>query len=88
MINKKRVVNQFFFESMVILLPLSIVYILVGTWLSSITDFGRTYVFSSDVTNLREVYGTEVKHGWIEFVPLVKVLKITVLMFPMFFGAD
>ncbi|MBR0622138.1 hypothetical protein NLY50_17215 [Bacillus sp. RP12] len=67
MINKKRVVNQFFFESMVILLPLSIVYILVGTWLSSITDFGRTYVFSSDVTNLREVYGTEVKHGWIEF---------------------
>lgn len=36
-------------------------------WLSHITDFGRAYVLPPDVTNLREVYGSVVKYGWIEF---------------------
>ncbi|KQU09013.1 MULTISPECIES: hypothetical protein [Bacillus] len=62
-----KVVNKFIFETAIILLPFTIVYLLLGNWLSGITDFGRTYVFSSDVTNLREVYGTGVKYGWIEF---------------------
>lgn len=35
-----------------ILLPLSIAYLLVGMWLSDITDFGRAYVFPSGATDL------------------------------------
>lgn len=65
--NKIKVINKFIFEVAIILLPFAIVYLVLGNWLSGITDFGRTYVFSSDVTNLREVYGTGEKYGWIEF---------------------
>ncbi|SFX69433.1 hypothetical protein SAMN04487921_10937 [Bacillus altitudinis] len=65
--NNIKMINKFIFEVAIILLPFAIVYLVLGNWLSGITDFGRTYVFSSDVTNLREVYGTGVKYGWIEF---------------------
>ncbi|VXA96179.1 hypothetical protein [Bacillus altitudinis] len=65
--NKMKVVKKFILESIVILLPLCISYLLAGMWLSNVTDFGRTYVFPSDVTDFREVYGTGVKYGWIEF---------------------
>ncbi|AUS12904.1 hypothetical protein [Bacillus subtilis] len=65
--NKIKGINNFIFEVAMILLPFAIVYLVMGNWLSGITDFGRSYVFPSDVTNLREVYGTEVKYGWIEF---------------------
>lgn len=65
--NKTKVLNKFLLESIVVLVPLTIAYLLVGKWLSHITDFGRAYVFPSGVTDIREVYGSVVKYGWIEF---------------------
>lgn len=65
--NKIKVVNKFIFETVITLLPLCISYILVGMWLSDVTDFGRKYVVPSGVTDPREVYGSVVKYGWIEF---------------------
>ncbi|GFM12045.1 MULTISPECIES: hypothetical protein [Bacillaceae] len=73
--NKIKVVNKFILESIVILLPLCISYLLAGMWLSNVTDFGRTYVFPSGVTNFREVYGSVVKYGWIQFDTLGQGIK-------------
>ena len=36
---ENKVVNKFFLEYIMILLPLSIAYLLVGMWLSDITNF-------------------------------------------------
>ncbi|MED5224142.1 hypothetical protein [Bacillus safensis] len=65
--NKIEVVKEFFLESLVILLPLIISYLLLGMWLSDVTDFGRAYVLPSGVTDSREIYESVVKYGWIEF---------------------
>ncbi|MEC1543728.1 MULTISPECIES: hypothetical protein [Bacillaceae] len=62
-----KLLNKLIFETAVILLPFTVVYLMMGNWLSGFTDFGRSYVFPSDVTDFREVYGTGVKYGWIEF---------------------
>lgn len=35
-------------------------------WLSKVTDFGRIFVVPSG-TDFKEVYGSAVKYGWIEF---------------------
>lgn len=59
-------VNKFFLESIIILFPLCISYVIFGIWLSDATDFGRGYLIPSDVTDLREVYGSVV-YGFIEF---------------------
>lgn len=65
--NKIRVVNKFFLESLITLLPFCIFYIILGIWLSDVTDFGRAYVIPSGVTDFHEIYGSVVKQGFIEF---------------------
>ncbi|MGN7311552.1 hypothetical protein ACTHQ4_10690 [Alkalicoccobacillus gibsonii] len=64
--NKIRIVNRFILECIVILLPLIIVYFLMGIFLSKVTDFGRGFVFPSDAS-LLEVYDSRLQYGWIEF---------------------
>ena len=59
--------NKFFLETIITLLPLCICYILLGIWLSDVTDFGRAYVIPSGVTDFREIYGSVVRQGFIEF---------------------
>ncbi|MEK4090132.1 MULTISPECIES: hypothetical protein [Bacillus] len=72
--NKIKVVIKFILETIVSLLPLCISYILLSMWLSNVTDFGRTFVVPSG-TDFKEVYGSAVKYGWIEFDTLGQGIK-------------
>lgn len=65
--NKIKLVNKLIFETIIIFLPFTITYLLLGYWLSNVTDFGRAYMIPSGVTDFREVYGSVVKQGFIEF---------------------
>lgn len=65
--NRIKVVNTFLLECLIIFLPLCISYIILGIWLSAVTDFGRAYIIPSGVTEFREIYGSVVRQAFIEF---------------------
>ncbi len=56
--NKIKVVNKFIFETVITFLPFTITYLLLGNWLSGVTDFGRYYEIPSNLN---------IRYGWIEF---------------------